>query len=193
MAVTDVEYTILLARSFDEASQSRLAQYDRQAQSLDTDGSGLFEFVCRYLEQLPVSLRTARTAADQASLSDIIEPVIQSVENFFDRHDELSRSGGLLGLLDRAYLGHRLLEELNDQLHIRLNYLLLHVDMTEANTLVHRLIGEPYASELEGVVNQTTDNLLATLRNRPACVSDHQPAALIPFLDQATLRLRLRH
>ena len=191
MTVTDVEYTILIARSVDEAGRNRLARYHRQAQILETDGHALFEFVCRYLEQLPVSLRTARTAAKQTNLSDTIVPVLRTVEQFFDRQDEMTETGGLLGLLDSAYMGHRLLEELNDQLHVRMGLLILHVDMTEANTLVHRLIGEPYASELEGVVHQTTDNLLATLRNQPASAATAQPATLRPFLKQQSIRLRL--
>lgn len=189
MTVTDVEYAILLSKSCDETRADIASVYARQATKLDTDGEQLCAFVNRYLAQLPVSLRTANAAATQAGLRELIVPVTQAVEHFFVRECELTQDGGLLALLDRAYLGHRLLEELNDQLHVRQGLFILHVDMTEANMIVHTLIGEPYASELEGVVHQTMSNLLGGIEP-PLCVAaipGHE--SLKPFLGKDELRI----
>lgn len=191
MTVTDVEYAILLARSCDESRPDMEQVYSRQARKLDADSTSLQVFVGRYMEQLPVSLRTAQTSARQWGLETLILPVTQAVENFFTRECELSQAGGLLALIDRAYLGHRLLEELNDQLRLRLGRFILHVDMTEANMVAHTLIGEPYASELEGIVEQTLSILMDGFEQAPAPVTREEPGILRPFMDQHALRVRM--
>ncbi|MCH8551734.1 MAG: hypothetical protein LAT62_07350 [Natronospirillum sp.] len=190
MTITDVEYAILLARSCDEARPDRERVYRRQAEKLNTDATSLYAYVCRYIEQLPVSLRTAEASAREGGLEPLIMPVTRAVENFFNSKCELSEEGGLLALLDRAYLGHRLLEELNDHLHVRLGRFILHIDMTEANMLAHQLIGEPYASELEGVVRQSLDMLTDGLEAPPGVVQLAESGGLCPFRPLQALRLR---
>lgn len=163
MTVTDVDYAILVGKTCDEARPDSLRLFVRPAALLDTDAASLQAFVQRYLEQLPVALRTAQASARLLNLADVILPVTNAAESFFTGESRLSQEGGLLALLDRAYLGHRMLEELNDHLHLRIGIYILHVDMTEANSLVHTLLGEPYASEIESIVNQTMSLLLKTL------------------------------
>lgn len=165
MTVSDVDYAILVGKTCDEARSDSLRLYGRPAALLDTDAVSLQAFVQRYLEQLPVALRTAQASARQLDLADVIMPVANAAESFFTGECRLSQEGGLLALLDRAYLGHRMLEELNDHLHLRIDIYILHVDMTEANSLVHTLLGEPYASEIETIVNQTMSLLLEALDN----------------------------
>ena len=68
--------------------------------------------------------------------------------------------GGLEALLDEAFLAHRLLEEVNDH-HIRhLQRPLLPLDMTEANLIVHYLLGDEFATRLEHLVQFTASQLL---------------------------------
>ncbi len=190
MTVTDVEYAILLARSCDESHPDMERVYRRQALKLDTDGASLQAFVCRYIEQLPVALRTANASAREEHIENLILPVTQAVENFFTRECELSQDGGLLALLDRAYLGHRLLEEMNDHLHLRLGRFILHVDMTEANTVAHQLLGDAYAGELENVVAQTLDILMDGLESPPRSSPDSDGVGLHPFQPLQQLRQR---
>lgn len=190
MSVNDVEYAILLARSCDESRPDMERVYRRQALKLDTDSTSLQTFVCGYIEQLPVALRTANTSAREWQLEPLIVPVTQAVENFFTRECELSQDGGLLALLDRAYLGHRLLEEMNDHLHLRLGRFILHVDMTEANTVAHQLLGDAYAGELETVVAQTLDILMDGLEAPATPSPNTDGVGLHPFQPLQQLRQR---
>jgi hypothetical protein len=74
--------------------------------------------------------------------------------------EPLPQDGGLEALLDEAFLSHRLLEEVNDH-HIRhLRRPLLPLDMTEANIIVHHLLGDEFATRLEELVQFTAAQLL---------------------------------
>ena len=74
--------------------------------------------------------------------------------------EELPSDSGLEALLDEAFLAHRLLEEVNDH-HIRhLQRPLLPVDMTEANIIVHHLLGDTFATRLEQLVQFTAAQIL---------------------------------
>ncbi|MEX1058650.1 MAG: hypothetical protein WED11_13025 [Natronospirillum sp.] len=202
MSVTDVDYAILLSKGCDEARPDSLRLYERPAALLNTDAGSLQGFVQDYIEQLPVALRTAQTSARQLRLSELIFPVTNAAESFFTRECRLSQEGGMLALLDRAYLGHRMLEELNDHLHVRLGNYILHVDMTEANSLVHTLLGDPYASEIETIVNQTMGLLLASLDEAPPNKQSpwytqvehyphNKPQSMESFVERSSMRRQL--
>ncbi|WLD58165.1 hypothetical protein NFC81_15845 [Salinispirillum sp. LH 10-3-1] len=189
MSITDIEKTILFARACDEQRQD-------QTLSLPTsnawDERELRDFLNRYIEQLPVSLKTAAMAARQLSLEDTVEPILQAVESFFISECELSSQGGLTALLDRTYLGHRMLEELNDHLFVRTGHYLIHTDMTEANLLAHSLLGDPYASELDGIVAQTLDALTGALKIASGAGRAHNTEQMLkPFAVQGDKRLKL--
>lgn len=189
MSITDIEKTILFARACDEQ------RHDQTTTLVNTavwDAQQLQQFLDRYVEQLPLSLKTAAMAARQMDLEDTVEPILQAVESFFVSECELSLQGGLAALLDRTYLGHRMLEELNDHLHVRTGVYLIHTDMTEANIVAHSLLGEPYASELDGIVAQTLDALSGHL---PAPATSGRATAtessLKPFAVEGGKRLKL--
>jgi hypothetical protein len=79
---------------------------------------------------------------------------------FLQPPEELPGDGGLEALLDEAFLAHRLLEEVNDH-HIRhMQRPLLPIDMTEANIIVHHLLGDSFATRLEQLVQFTAAQLL---------------------------------
>jgi hypothetical protein len=92
---------------------------------------------------------------------DYAAPFLHMAEDYFlQPPDELPTDGGLEALLDEAFLAHRLLEEVNDH-HIRhLQRPLLPVDMTEANIIVHHLLGDEFATRLEQLVQFTASQLL---------------------------------
>jgi len=92
---------------------------------------------------------------------DYAAPFLDMAEDYFlNPPGALPRDGGLEALLDEAFLAHRLLEEVNDH-HVRhLQQALLPVDMTEANIIVHHLLGEAVASEMEKLVQFTAGQLL---------------------------------
>jgi hypothetical protein len=92
---------------------------------------------------------------------DYAAPFLDMAEDYFLHPPEnLPAQSGLEALLDEAFLAHRLLEEVNDH-HIRhLQRPLLPVDMTEANIIVHHLLGDELANQLDELVHQTASQLL---------------------------------
>ena len=67
---------------------------------------------------------------------------------------------GLDGLLDEAYLAHRLVEEVNDLYIKHFGQPLIPVDITVANVIAHQLIGEAFANQLDEAVHHAVDEML---------------------------------
>ena len=67
----------------------------------------------------------------------------------------------------QAYLAHRLIEELNDVLSANYNCPVIPVNMTRSNLIVHHIIGEPFANQIDGAIQLLNDKLLASIaRNK---------------------------
>ncbi len=121
----------------------------------------LTRFVIAYIEQVPDVLVAANQVAREAGIEDGVKPVLKVAEQFFlappalmDGHD------GLDGLLDEAYLAHRLVEEVNDRYIAHFGQPLIPLDTTVANLVDHQLIGEPFANQLDEAVRQALEGLL---------------------------------
>ena len=137
--------------------------------------SALMIFITGYIESVPSSLSLVAAVSKKLGFHSYAAPFLVLAEDYFLHPPEaIADAEGLMGLLDEAFLAHRLLEEVNDN-HIRhLKRPLLPVDMTEANTIVHHLIGDTLASQLENLVQYAASQLLAQeraweeVRNLPA-------------------------
>ncbi len=127
----------------------------------DSPLDSLMAFVVSYAESVPGSLNLVTAVSKRLGFYDYAAPFLHMAEDYFLRPPELlPGGGGLEALLDEAFLAHRLLEEVNDH-HIRhLQRPLLPLDMTEANLIVHYLLGEQLASRLEHLVQFTASHLL---------------------------------
>lgn len=113
----------------------------------------LYEFVMRYIQQVPQMLEDLHQGAIEAGLLNYISPILEVVEGFFMAPpEELNKDAGLAALMDKAFLAHRLFEEVNDTYIMRVGQPMIPFDMTMSNVIVHSLIGEPYANDLEQVV-----------------------------------------
>ena len=121
----------------------------------------LMVFVVSYAESVPGSLNLVTAVSKRLGFFDYAAPFLHMAEDYFLRPPELlPGGGGLEALLDEAFLAHRLLEEVNDH-HIRhLQRPLLPLDMTEANLIVHYLLGDKLATRLEQLVQFTASHLL---------------------------------
>ncbi|MEM9254487.1 MAG: hypothetical protein AAGA91_03510 [Pseudomonadota bacterium] len=121
----------------------------------------LMAFITSYVQSVPGCLRLVRAISKRLGFFDYAAPFLRMAEDYFIQPpSELPNCGGLESLLDEAFLAHRLLEEVNDH-HIRhLQRPLLPVDMTEANIIVHHLLGDEFASQLEQLVQFTASQLL---------------------------------
>lgn len=113
----------------------------------------LVDFIIAYIEHVPSLLDATRQITREAKVEAYAEPFLQLAEDFFLKPPEIvAEHVGLEELMDEAYLAHRLMEEVNDRFMIRATIPLVPVDMTTANLLVHSLIGEPFANELDEAV-----------------------------------------
>jgi hypothetical protein len=128
----------------------------------DSDAEGvLTRFVSAYIEQVPDLLDAANEVAREAGIESQIKPVLKIAEEYFTQPPvELKGHEGLDCLLDEAYLAHRLVEEVNDLYIKHLGQPLIPVSTTVANLIVHQLIGEQFANQLDEVVHHSVDNML---------------------------------
>lgn len=125
------------------------------------DDALLPRFVDAYIQQVPDLIDAAAQVAIDAGIAAQIHPVLNiATEYFLQPPAILNGHEGMDGLLDEAYLAHRLVEEVND-LYIRhFSQPLIPVDTTVANLIAHNLIGEPFANQLDEVVHHSMDQLL---------------------------------
>ncbi|MCY1276810.1 hypothetical protein D9M68_464430 [compost metagenome] len=121
----------------------------------------LTRFVIAYVEQVPDVLVAAHQVAREAGIEAQIKPVLKVAEQFFLEPPALMAGhDGLDGLLDEAYLAHRLVEEVNDRYIAHLGQPLIPLDTTVANLVAHQLIGEPFANRLDEAVHHAVEGML---------------------------------
>ncbi|MFS8138482.1 MAG: hypothetical protein ACMG50_10195, partial [Thermomonas sp.] len=118
-------------------------------------------FVTAYIELVPDLLEAANDVAREAGIESQIKPVLKIAEQFFLQPPAiLVGHEGLDGLLDEAYLAHRLVEEVNDLYIKHFGQPLIPADTTVANVIAHQLIGETFANQLDEAVHHAVDELL---------------------------------
>jgi len=116
----------------------------------------LREFVKDYIESVPRFIFAVSIAAKEAGIEPYVEPFLGvATEYFLSSLNRKEDRKGLVELMDRAYLSHRLIEEVNDQYIVRAGIPLIPLDVTKANIIVHHLIGETLANSLDEVVEET--------------------------------------
>ena len=123
--------------------------------------SVMTRFVSAYIEQVPDLLDAANDVAREAGIESQIKPVLKIAEQFFAQPPALINGHiGLEGLLDEAYLAHRLVEEVNDLYIKHFQQPLIPLDTTVANLIAHQLIGETFANQLDEAVHHAVDEML---------------------------------
>ncbi|GGC93241.1 hypothetical protein [Halopseudomonas salina] len=124
------------------------------------DVDAFMGFVSGYIGQVPDVLEAAMGVATQARIGAQLLPVMKVAETFFLQPPDLPADHrGLLALLDEAYLAHRLLEEVNDRYLAHGGGQLVPLDTTRANLIVHHLLEEEFANELDAMVQVAVDGL----------------------------------
>jgi hypothetical protein len=140
------------------------------------DAQGVLErFVAAYIAQVPDLLDAAHAVAENAGIEAQIKPVLKIAEEYFLQPPALmSGHDGLDGLLDEAYLAHRLVEEVNDLYIGQFGQPLIPLDTTVANLIAHQLIGEAFANQLDEAVHQTVEAMLNPARFDPAALEAYR-------------------
>lgn len=142
--------------------QAHLGQLHPSIRLPNEDTQGVLQrFVSAYIEQVPELLQAAHEVSLEAEIEAQIKPVLKVAEQFFLQPPALMTGHeGLEGLLDEAYLAHRLVEEVNDRYIAHLGAPLIPLDTTVANLIVHQLIGEAFANQLDEAVHHAVDGML---------------------------------
>lgn len=120
----------------------------------------LLNFVMRYIDHVPEFVDAVDTISNEAGLGNYIEPVMTIAKDFFSQPPELIRGHeGLNALMDEAYLAHRLIEEMNDRFVNHSGLPLIPMDMTRSNLIIHQLISEPFANQLDHAIHLMINQL----------------------------------
>ncbi len=137
----------------------------------------LFQFAVEYIEMAPRLIECVEACAAEAGNSALFAPFIKAAIGYFTQPSVLLvRYDGLGGLLIRAYLCHRLMEEMCENNRCTRASELVDVEATRANLLAHQLIGEPFANELDQSITVTVLQIAGT--------PDYYELNLDPFVDQ---------
>jgi len=207
MAVSEIRQTIACAVAQEQAGDSLrrrlIAKLPQLQERLDLPEDepvdALMTFIIRYIESVPGSISLVTAISKQLGFYEYAALFLHIAEDYFiDPPQDLPEDGGLALLLDEAFLAHRLLEEVNDH-HIRhMQRPLLPVDMTEANIIVHHLLGEGLANRLEQLVQYSASRLLEKehvwerVRDLPGSATFNKPPISSASMSDADHAVRLR-
>jgi uncharacterized membrane protein YkvA (DUF1232 family) len=119
------------------------------------DLSNIHQLIREYIEHAPALLDQLALAAKEAHVMSKVSLILESIEEyFFAPFDVIPDQLGLLGLVDDAYLAHRLIETMSNWYQTKTGTPLISVDLSSINMFIRSLIGEPHASMLDlGVQN----------------------------------------
>lgn len=129
----------------------------------------LTAFVLKYIEHAPKYLTVMVKASIEARMQEWILPVIKLTEDFFLHPPSVvGQDKSLTRLMESAYLAHRLIEEINDRYFLEAGQVLIPVDMTTANLIIHQLIGEPFSNQLDVLCVELANDLMTSRRKKIA-------------------------
>jgi uncharacterized membrane protein YkvA (DUF1232 family) len=110
-------------------------------------------FVLSYIEQVPYMMAVAWTAASNVGLEKEMRRILEMVESYWAEGDDVIPDElGTIGLLDDAYCSLTSLQAVSDHYQLQTGKHLFPNDLSVANQAMRRIIGEPYASELDRIV-----------------------------------------
>jgi uncharacterized membrane protein YkvA (DUF1232 family) len=113
-------------------------------------------FITAYIEQVPYMMTVAWTAAHTVGLEAEMASILEMVNSYWIEGDDIIPDElGAIGLLDDAYCSLTSLQAVSDHYRLQTGKYLFPDDLTAANRAMRRIIGEPYASELDQIVIRT--------------------------------------
>jgi len=141
-------------------------------------------FVYNYLEQVPYLLTVAWTSARNVGLETEVTSILKMVESYWIEDDDvIPDSLGIFGLLDDAYCSLSSMQTLSDLYRMQSGKHLFPDDLTAANKVMRKIIGEPYTTELDELVSEA----IAEARVKEAVQWLASPAKQKLLSSQATI------
>ena len=112
-------------------------------------------FIYSYLEQVPYLLTVAWTSAKNVGLETEITSILEMVESYWIEDDDVIPDNlGIFGLLDDAYCSLSSLQNISDLYRMQTGKHLFPDDLTAANKVMRKIIGEPYITQLDELVEK---------------------------------------
>ncbi|MGH1439876.1 MAG: hypothetical protein ACRBBR_07200 [Cellvibrionaceae bacterium] len=151
--------------------------------SSPSPAKALMSFVEDYVDTTPQHIQALNSLAKEAELSEYVQAFLDlSCTYFINPPDILEPYRGLQGLLHKAYLAHRLMEELNDKIMtLSGGAALAPMDMSMANIVSHSLIGDELANQLDHLV-------LLTIETTPVDTNIFEKRSVRQFLEKRRLK-----
>lgn len=160
-------------------------------------------FIYNYIEQVPYLLTVGWTAARNVGLEAEIKSILEMVESYWIEDDDvIPDSLGITGLLDDAYCSLSSMQTVSDLYRMQSGKHLFPDDLTSANKIMRKIIGEPYTTELDKIVSQAVADarvkeaveLLASpekqqLLDSQATIWSHGPVSQLPVSQLSGLGL----
>ena len=160
-------------------------------------------FVLGYIRQVPYMMKVASTAASNVGLEVEMRQILEMVESYWIEGDDIIPDElGVIGLLDDAYCSHTSLQAVSDHYQLQTGKYLFPDNLSSANRAMRKIIGEPYATDLDHIVIKTmqTTGLIGavmslaseekqTLFSRQSTIWNHGPAGSMEIKELAGLGL----
>lgn len=160
-------------------------------------------FIYNYIEQVPYLLTVAWTSAKNVGLETEVTHILEMVESYWIEDDDvIPDSMGIIGLLDDAYCSLSSMQTLSDLYRKQSGKHLFPDDLTAANKIMRKIIGEPYTTELDDIVRKAVADahikeaveLLASpekqqLLDNQATIWNHGPVSELPVSQLSGLGL----
>ena len=168
MNTCNLRHSILQARLLEDQNGQLAAQLSLKTPSLhraikmppDNAISVLLDFVVRYTEHVAEFLDVLSIIGINANCCEYTEAVVNFCTGAFDQVPPLIKGQNKLAtLMAQAYIAHRVIEEVNEHFSQQCNEPLIPMDMTRSNLIIHQLIGEPLANQLDLVAQDIAEQL----------------------------------
>lgn len=125
--------------------------------------TSLVEFVTNYIKHVPDFIEALDELTRAAGIYDYASRFLSMAEDYFINPLELvSDHSGMHQLIDQAYLAHRLIEEINDRTAVAYGVPLAPMEMTMSNIIIHELLGEEFANQLDLAVHYAIESFFKT-------------------------------
>lgn len=85
--------------------------YWNNSENRATFEKNLVQFILQYVHYLPALIEEFNTECEQAGWGSVAKQSNHIITAFFEKLDNPLRQSGLLGLIDKIYFAHRLIEE----------------------------------------------------------------------------------
>lgn len=116
-------------------------------------------FIYNYLEQVPYLLTVAWTSARNVGLETEVTSILKMIESYWIEDDDVIPDNlGIFGILDDAYCSLSSMQNLSDLYRMQSGKHLFPDDLSAANEVMRKIIGDPYISQLDELVSQAIED-----------------------------------